>query len=74
MTALKAAFFVKNLPGWERLLRVLVSVAGALVALALLPAPASWLMAGSAAGFGLTGLIGFCPACALAGRRLRKQE
>ena len=74
MTALKAAFFVKNVPGSERVLRIAVAVAGVLVALVLLPPPWSWLMASTAAGFGVTGLIGFCPACALAGRRLRKQE
>jgi hypothetical protein len=30
------------------------------------------LVAGSALGFAVTGLIGFCPACALVGRRLEK--
>ncbi len=74
MNTLKAAFYVKNVPGWERLLRIALAVASALVAWALLPAPWSWLTAASAAGFGATGLFGFCPACALAGRRLHRQD
>ena len=74
MTILKAAFFVKNVPGWERALRIAVALAAALLSLAELPAPVSWLVAGSAAAFGMTGLIGFCPACALVGRRLSKQD
>lgn len=74
MTTLKAALFVKNVPGWERVLRIAVALAAALLSLAKLPAPLGWLMAGSAAGFGMTGLIGFCPACALVGRRLGKED
>ena len=52
MSTLKAAFFAKNLPGWERVLRIAVAVAGVLVSLVLLPVPWSWLMASSALGFG----------------------
>ena len=74
MTALKAAFFVKNLPNWERVLRIVVAAAAVLLALLALPAPRNWMLACVAAGFGATGLIGFCPACALVGRRLRRQE
>ena len=73
MNTLKAAFFVKNLPAWERALRIAVALAGALLALATLAAPWSWLAASAAASFGITGVVGFCPACALAGRRLHKQ-
>ncbi len=71
---MKAAIYVKNVPGWERVLRIAVAVASTLVALALLPVPWSWLSAASAAGFGATGVFGFCPACALAGRRLHRQD
>jgi Protein of unknown function (DUF2892) len=73
MTTLKAAFFVKNIPAWERVLRVAMAVAAALVALNVLAAPWAWAMASAALGFGVTGIFGFCPACALVGRRLRKQ-
>lgn len=74
MSTLKAAFFVKNLPTWERVLRIAVAAAAVLLALLAFPAPANWMLACGAAGFGMTGLAGFCPACALVGRRLRKQE
>lgn len=74
MTTLKAAFFLKNIPGWERSLRILLGLTGALVSLLFLSAPGSLFWAGSALGFALTGVVGFCPACALVGRRLRKQD
>jgi hypothetical protein len=74
MTQLKAAFFVKNVPSWERVLRVAVALAVALVSLNLLEAAWGWSMATAAVGFGLTGLVGFCPACALVGRQLPERE
>lgn len=65
--------YAKNLPGWERALRVVMGLAG------LAFAAIGW----STAGFGLavaialmgamlalTGLFGFCPMCAMAGRKL----
>lgn len=32
-----------------------------------------WVLAGSALGFVLAGLVGFCPMCAMVGRRLDKK-
>lgn len=46
-------FYVKNVQGWERVLRV---VLGLIVA----------------AGIVASGLVGFCPMCAMVGRRLDK--
>ena len=73
MSFAKTAFYAKNLPGWERTLRVVLSAAVIAGTLALLAAPWSWVVASSALGFAVTGLVGFCPACALVGRRLEKQ-
>lgn len=65
-------FYVKNVPGWERVLRVLAG---------LLAAAFGWFMLGGAAGVALalgaagivgSGLFGFCPMCALVGRRLER--
>jgi len=63
--------YVKNVPGWERVLRLVLG-AGALVFTAM-----SWRSSSLAAGLALagamvavTGLVGFCPMCALVGRRL----
>jgi len=65
-------FYVKNVPGWERTLRV--GAAAALMAYALIMQDGvmSTVLIASAAGLGLSGLFGFCPACAMVGRRLKK--
>ena len=68
--------FTRNVPGWERTARALLGI-GLLAALALVPL-AGWPLAGwplwatLAAGVTLvvTALAGFCPACAMIGRRL----
>jgi len=70
MSVVRAALYVKNVPPVERVVRVVVSVAAAGAALALLPQPWSFIGAASALGFSVTGFVGFCPACALYGRRL----
>ena len=68
MSVLNAAFYAKNVPSWERLVRIALSVGVIIYGLSL-PGPWSWMVAASAAGFALTGLVGFCPACAMVGRR-----
>jgi hypothetical protein len=64
-------FYRKNLPGWERVMR---SVGGvAMIAYGLLGMPgtmAGYLIAGTGTVAILTGFFGFCPMCALVGRRL----
>jgi hypothetical protein len=64
--------YVKNVPNWERVLRVIVGLA--VVAWSLLVLGGTWgvLLALSAAGIVVSGLVGFCPACAMVGRRLDK--
>lgn len=66
-------FFQKNLPQWERLLRACLGLLVA--ALGFLAAPdtsMTWVAYASGALLAITGLIGFCPMCALAGRRLKR--
>lgn len=65
-------FYVKNLPTWERLARILMGLAG--VAFSAM----NWGVSGMAVGIGamgamlaLTGLVGFCPMCAMVGRKLK---
>lgn len=63
-------YLQRNLPAWERAVRL----GGGLV---LAFASVLWLSGGwlawtglaSALMMGLTGIVGFCPACALAGRQ-----
>lgn len=61
--------YVKNVPTWERALRILVALG--LLAWGLWggAGPWAWAAVASAAGLSLSGLLGFCPACALVGRR-----
>ena len=69
-------FYTKNLPAWERVTR---GVAGIVMALCGLIGPglagtAVGLVVAAAGGMTLlTGFFGFCPACAMVGRRLKTQ-
>jgi hypothetical protein len=71
--ALKSAFFLKNVPTWERALRVAL---GTLVALFGGFTGGPWTTAGIVTGvaFALTGFFGFCPMCAMVGRRLSSKS
>jgi len=66
-------FYVKNVPNWERVLRVVVGLAVIILSLKLLSGIAGILIAVSAAGIVVSGLVGFCPMCAMLGRKLDKQ-
>ncbi len=68
-------FYQKNVPVWERWLRIVLGLAligwtilsgwpGLVIGLAFL----------SAAFLIVTGFIGFCPACALVGRKLKEKQ
>jgi Protein of unknown function (DUF2892) len=64
-------FYRKNLPGWERAMRVIAGIV--LIAWVLLAFPAAPLGYAIAAGGAtdiLTGFFGFCPMCAMVGRKL----
>jgi hypothetical protein len=67
----EAMMFKRNVPGWERVLRATCGVT-LLVVAAVLPMTGWHLWAVLVGGAGLLGsaAVGFCPACALAGRRL----
>jgi uncharacterized membrane protein len=65
--------YAKNVPNWERTLRVIMGV------MALVFAVMNWgtSMAAVAAGvvgavLAITGMIGFCPMCAMVGRKMDK--
>lgn len=64
-------FYRKNLPGWERAMRLLAG--GAMIAYGLIglsAMPAGYVVAAAGAVAILTGFLGFCPMCAMVGRRL----
>lgn len=66
--------YVKNLPNGERMLRVAGGLAAAAAGVLLLGGTAGWLVAAGAAGLVASGLFGFCPACALVGRKLKDRR
>lgn len=65
--------YIKNLPMWERIARLSVGASFAVYALLYLRGLPSWALLACGAGVALTGVLGFCPACALAGRRIAKE-
>ena len=65
-------FYRKNMPGAERIARLIagiVMIACGLIGLKGLPV--GYVVAGVGIVSLLTGFVGYCPACAVAGRRLR---
>ncbi len=65
--------YVKNLPMWERSLRIGLGTATAAYAVLNIGGVLGWAIVAGGAHAALTGIFGFCPACALAGRRLEKR-
>ena len=65
-------FYVKNVPTWERALRVVLGLIAVYAGFALLGGMWGTVVALSAAGIVASGLFGFCPMCAMVGRRLDK--
>ena len=68
-------FYSKNVPTWERIVRVVMGAIG------LVYAVMNWGVSGLAVGLGvmgamlaISGLVGFCPMCALLGRKLKSKE
>jgi hypothetical protein len=61
-------YLKRNLPTWERAAR-LGGAAALAAAASLLAGPLAWAAAGAAAMMAVTAVAGFCPACALFGRR-----
>lgn len=66
--------YMKNVPNGERVLRVVAGLVAAAIGLLGVGGTAGVLLAVSAAGIVASGLFGFCPMCALVGRRLDKAK
>ncbi len=65
-------FYVKNLPAWERAARVIVGLAMVAGGLAVLTATiGGYVLAGMGVMTALSGFAGFCPMCAMVGRKLK---
>ncbi len=59
----------KNLFGWEQLLRIGVGLALIAVGLMAVAGWPGWLIAATGAFLAITGVFGYCPACAMVGRK-----
>lgn len=62
-------WYVKNLPTWERALRIGAACLMALGAWYFRDSMAAWGFGIAAVSAALTAVVGYCPMCALAGRR-----
>ncbi|MCA1512943.1 DUF2892 domain-containing protein [Bradyrhizobium sp. NBAIM01] len=60
-------FYRKNIGGLHQAVRVVLGIAVAAAAFVYLAGATVWLVALGGAGFALTGLVGYCPMCAMAG-------
>ncbi len=71
-------FYAKNLPAFERVLRIAVGVGLTFCGMLYLKGASGgfWglVLAASGVGVVLTGFLGFCPFCALAGRKQDKNS
>ena len=68
-------FYPKNVPNWERVVRFVLSLALVVIALSSNPSPlGSVLLIGSAVFLVATAFVGWCPACAMIGRKLKKKS
>ena len=63
--------YVKNVPGWERAIRLLMGVALIAASVAYFGSTMTgWVVGIAGAIAAMSGLLGFCPACAMVGRKL----
>ncbi len=68
-------FYTKNLPNWERALRTVLGLTG--IGYAAMHWGESGIAVSAAvigASMALSGLFGFCPMCAMVGRKLNKDS
>ena len=66
-------FYTKNVPGWERVLRLIIGMAALAFVWMNWHVSTMAVIAGVVgAMLAMTGMFGFCPACAMVGRKLNK--
>lgn len=64
-------FYVKNVPTWERIARIVIPICPAILGVQYFGFGAAGIaIVVSAVGIALTGVVGFCPMCAMVGRKL----
>ena len=67
--------YIKNVPTTERIIRIIMGVALLGLALARLGATtAGWIAGAMGMTAALSGLVGWCPMCAMAGRKIESSK
>ena len=66
--------YVKNVPNLERAVRVVIGLAGLGYAALSWGSPVAVGLGLGGAMLALTGLVGFCPMCAMVGRKLDQEQ
>ncbi|WP_035641906.1 DUF2892 domain-containing protein [Bradyrhizobium sp. ORS 375] len=61
------AWLRKNIGRSHQGVRIVLGLGVAAVGLTVLSGPGAWLLAAAGLVFALTGAVGYCPACAIAG-------
>ena len=61
------ALYRKNIGSLHQAIRVALGIAAAIAAFVYLSSVAAWLVALGGLGFALSGFVGYCPMCAMAG-------
>jgi hypothetical protein len=67
-------FYRKTLPGWEGGVRLVGAAVMGLCAMQFAGTPAAWAFGVTGAVFATTSVAGFCPFCAIGGRKLKARE
>jgi Inner membrane protein YgaP-like, transmembrane domain len=63
-------YLKRNVPGWERFIRIAAGLAAAGLAYAYAQGTIGmWIGIAGGVMFAATGLVGYCPMCAVAGRK-----
>jgi hypothetical protein len=67
-------FYAKNLPIWERLVRLVAAAALGFCAAHFWGTPVGYAWGAGGVIMALTSAVGFCPMCALVGRRIASKN
>lgn len=59
------AFYRKNIGGVQQLVRIVLGAAATIAAVFYLTGANQWLAVAAGLTFALTGIVGYCPACAV---------
>lgn len=76
----RTMFYPKNVPNWERIIRILAGIAVVVLAFSGAPLLGQFGAVGqviaiiSAVVIVFTGFFGWCPMCALVGRKINKSK